>query len=431
MHRIIAALVAATACAPVAQAQITPSSTAQAQREAAGGVAGETLTLDRAVALAIAAAPGLEAASAGIRSAEALRRAAGLRPNPSASFETENILGSGPFSGVGAAETTAGLSVPLERGGKRMARVGLADAQTSQARLDAVIATADLRLRVTQAYIQAAAADRRIAVAREQRDIAGEGLRAATARVRAGRASPLEAQRADLLRINAVTALGQAERAATLARANLGRLIGRVPGLLDSGWLDRVTPPGPQLAASADATLALAQAQAEVTTAEARLRLARSQRVPDLTLSAAARRLEVTNDVAAVFGVSIPLPVFNGGRANLDAARAQQDQAMALRRAAMLDAEQAIGAAETDVANAAANARAATGPALAAAQEAARIARIGYREGKFGQLDLLEAERTLAQTRASAIDALAAYHDAKARLERLTARASTNPEDRP
>ena len=55
------------------------------------------------------------------------------------------------------------------------------------------------------------------------------------------------------------------------------------------------------------------------------------------------------------------------------------------------------------------------------AGEAARIARIGYREGKFGQLDLLDAERTLAETKLAAIDALAAYHNAKARLERLTA----------
>jgi len=55
--------------------------------------------------------------------------------------------------------------------------------------------------------------------------------------------------------------------------------------------------------------------------------------------------------------------------------------------------------------------------------EAARIARIGYREGKFGQLDLLDAERTLLDTRTAAIDALAAYHDARARLERLTAEA--------
>src|SRR3546814_9424389 len=65
----------------------------------------------------------------------------------------------------------------------------------------------------------------------------------------------------------------------------------------------------------------------------------------------------------------------------------------------------------------------ATGPALAAAAETARIARIGYREGKFGQLDLLDAERTLAETRLAAIDALLSYHLAQAQLERLTMRA--------
>ncbi|AOF98673.1 outer membrane efflux family protein (plasmid) [Blastomonas sp. RAC04] len=423
MHRIVAAMLAATFCASVAQAQTSPPSTFQ--------IANEPLTLDKAIELATGAAPGLEAASAGIRAAEAQRRVAGLRPNPSVAVETENILGSGQFNGVASAETTAGLSMPLELGGKRRARIGLAEAQTNQARLANTVALADLRLRVTQAYIEATAADRRLAVTMEQRDIALESLRVANARVRAGRASPLEEQRADVVRINAETALGQAERMAALAQANLGRLIGMVPGALDRAWLDTIQAFGPQLTDGADGTLALALAEAEVSTANAQVGLARSQRVPDLTLSASARRLEASNDVAAVFGVSIPLPVFNSGRANLDVARAQQDQTLALRRVALLDAQAAIASAQTEVANAAANARAAAGPALAAAQEAARIARIGYREGKFGQLDLLEAERTLAQTKASAIDALVAYHDAQARLERLTARAPSNPEDRP
>ncbi|MGQ3178340.1 MAG: TolC family protein, partial [Blastomonas fulva] len=35
--------------------------------------------------------------------------------------------------------------------------------------------------------------------------------------------------------------------------------------------------------------------------------------------------------------------------------------------------------------------------------------------------DLLDAERTLAETRVAAIDALANYQNARARLERLTA----------
>ncbi|MCH4554420.1 hypothetical protein MKW35_17500, partial [Aestuariibaculum sp. L182] len=77
-----------------------------------------------------------------------------------------------------------------------------------------------------------------------------------------------------------------------------------------------------------------------------------------------------------------------------------------------LDIEQAITDAQAQAANAATTARAASGPALAAAQEAARIARIGYREGKFGQLELLDAERTLAETRVAAIDALANYQNA-------------------
>jgi cobalt-zinc-cadmium efflux system outer membrane protein len=99
------------------------------------------------------------------------------------------------------------------------------------------------------------------------------------------------------------------------------------------------------------------------------------------------------------------------------------DQADAQRRVTALDIEQAITDAQAQAANAATTARAASGPALAAAQEAARIARIGYREGKFGQLELLDAERTLADTRVAAIDALANYQNARAQVERLTARA--------
>jgi cobalt-zinc-cadmium efflux system outer membrane protein len=405
MHRVLAALLVMPLCAPAALAQ--PAATASA---------GEPLTLLRALELAGATSPNIEAASSGVRAAEAQRRVAGLRPNPELNVDAENVIGTGPYKGLSGAETTVGVSLPLELGGKRFARVGVAQAQITRARLDVIVANADIRLRVTQAFIEAAASERRARNAREQVEIAQEALRAARVRVQAGRASPLEEQRAEVARINAGGAAERANRAVTVARSNLGRLIGQDPETLEPNWLDQRTGPGPRQAADANGTLALAVAQADVTTANAQLRLARAQRVPDLRVMAGARRLEETNDVAAVFGVSIPIPLFNNGRAGVDLARAQQTQAEALRLAAVLEAQQAIASAEADVANAEITARNATGPALAAASEAARIARIGYREGKFGQLDLLEAERTLAETRAAAIDALAAYHDAEARL---------------
>ncbi|MBD8698495.1 MULTISPECIES: TolC family protein [unclassified Sphingomonas] len=421
MHRFIAALLAVASCAScasIAQAQSAdPTSTSP------------PLTLDQALSLAGATAPSLEAATAGVRAAEAGRTVAGYRPNPSIVAETENIAGSGQYRGLRSAETTAGLALPIELGGKRSARIAVADAIGNRARIGTALAAADLRLAITQLYIEATAAERRLVTAREQAGIAREASRAAGVRVQAGRASPLEQQRADVLRINADTALERAERLAEVARSNLARRISQpLTGPLDLAWFNRVEGFGPARPSETAGTLALAATRADVTTAEAQVRLARSQRIPDVTLSASARRLEATNDVAAVFGVSIPFPLFNNGKAAVAQARAQTDQAQALRRVAELDTAQDIASAQANVANAATTARNASGPALASASEAARIARIGYREGKFGQLDLLDAERTLSETRTAAIDALATYHDAKARLERLVA-AAPSPEE--
>ncbi|WP_404710456.1 TolC family protein [Sphingomonas sp. MMS24-J13] len=418
MHRILAAVLAASACASSLQAQINPPSPAD-----------PVLTLDAALAAAGATSPAVEAARSGVTAAQAQRTIAGLRPNPSLDAMSENIAGTGVYNGLRSTETTVGLSIPLELGNKRGARVAVANAQLDRATLYAAMTQADLRLRVTQAYNDAAAAERRLVNAREQVAIADEVLRGARVRVSAGRASPLEEQRADIARLNAQGAAERAERSASVAMANLVRLIGRGATRLDAAWFTRIENMGPRRRLAAQDTLAGAAAQADLTTATAQVRLARSQRVPTVTVGVAARRLEASNDMAGVFSLSVPLPLFNDGRAAVDLASAQRQQADAQRRMALLDVEQAIASATAEAENAATTARNATGPTLAAAREAARIARIGYREGKFGQLDLLEAERTLAETHAAAIDALATYHDAQARLERLTAEAATDARD--
>ncbi|MGZ0073965.1 MULTISPECIES: TolC family protein [Sphingomonadales] len=403
---------------------IFPASDAMAQTAAQSSQpAPEPIfTLERALSLGGAVSPSREAGAAGVQAATAGRAVAALRPNPEIVVETENVTGSGDYRGFRSAETTAGVALPIELGGKRSARMAVADAQIDSARISATVAIADLTLTITQAYIEAAASERRLIVAREQAVLAAEGARAARVRVTAGAASPIEQQRAEVLRINAETAVERAARTAEVARGNLARLIGQpVTGLLDTTWFERIGGYGPTQPVTAEGTLALAAAAADARTAKAQVQLARSQRVPDVTVSASARRLEATNDVAAVFGVSVPIPLFNNGRAAVAQATAQATQAEALRRLALIEAERGIASAQAELANAATTARTAGGPALTAAAEAARIARIGYAAGKFSQLDLLEAERTLRETRAAAIDALAAYRDAEARLARLTA----------
>ncbi|MGZ2967892.1 TolC family protein, partial [Pseudomonas aeruginosa] len=85
---------------------------------------------------------------------------------------------------------------------------------------------------------------------------------------------------------------------------------------LDQSWFDRVDGYGPARL-DADSNLAIAIARADEKAAEAQLRLARSQRLPDVTLSAGVRRLPINNDMAAVFGVSVPLPFFNSGASSV------------------------------------------------------------------------------------------------------------------
>lgn len=416
MKTMCAAVLAAASCAGVAQAQTTAV-------PARAGTAREPLTLDEALRRAGAASPAIEAATLGIEAAEAGRAVAALRPNPTLHAETENVIGTGPYKGFDGAETTISFALPIELGGKRSARIGVAETQAARARIDSIAAMADLRLQVTQTYIEAVAAQRRLAIAEDQLRVTAENLRIARDRVMAGANSPIDEQRAALL---AARAEAEAERARQTVESTwlaLAQYVGAsAPLPLDQRWFDGV--PQTPTPVDVERTLALATATADVATADAQLRLARSQRVPDLTVSAGTRRLQATGDQAMVFGVSVPLPLFNNGRAVIGQAAALRNQSEAKRRLARFEAVQAIAAVRADRDRAAASVRA-SGPALAAAREAARIARIGYGEGKFDQLVLLDAEQALLDTRTAAIDARAQYHDAEARLARLTTPAPT------
>lgn len=413
MKRLIAAVLAAPLCVVAAQAQTSPS------------VPGDDMfTLDEALSEAGRRSPVPVAAEAGRLSADAGRAVAGLRPNPSASIDTENALGTGPYRGFDESDTTLAFALPVELGGKRSARIAVADARLRRADVEVASAAADLRLAVTEAYIASIAADRRAQVAENRLAVATENLRVANDRVLVGANSPIDAQRALLEEVKARTEADTARRAASAARAMLRRYAGdRVLGTLDTTWFDRAATGayGPAAPAGAEGTLTHTAAATDTAAAEAGLRLARSQRVPDLTLTAGTRRLEASNDQAMVFGISIPLPIFNDGRAAVTQAARERDHAEARQRVALFEADRTIAAAEAE------RDRAATlvwgsNPALAAAGEAARIARIGYAEGKFDQIILLDAERTLLDTQRATIDARADYHNAVARLARLTTR---------
>src|SRR5690554_1075411 len=83
------------------------------------------LTFNDAVARVLDADPRVSLLRARLEEAAGLAEQAALRPNPALEAEVENILGTGPFDGLDAAETTVIYAQELETGGQRRLRTAV------------------------------------------------------------------------------------------------------------------------------------------------------------------------------------------------------------------------------------------------------------------------------------------------------------------
>ena len=138
-----------------------------------------------------------------------------------------------------------------------------------------------------------------------------------------------------------------------------------------------------------------------------------------MTISLGVRNDQASDDTAFVGGFSIPLPISDRNQGEIAAARAALRQASYQRLAARNKAlatlamlYQGLEAADVEV-------QTLKKQILPAAMQAFEAVDLGYRAGKFGFLEVLDAQRTLFQVRGQYIDALSNYHKARVEVERL------------
>lgn len=382
------------------------------------------LTLEDAIARALEADPGLQAASAGVDAAHGGLRQARARPNPELSAEVENFNGERELRGFGGAETTFSLSQEIELGGRRSARVQLADRELHGAELERVARGLDRIRDVQIAYFNALAAEELVIIARERLETA-QALSASVGRRVAAARDPLMAgARAEAGLAEARIALRRAQAEAATARATLASLLGG-----DTGFA--LIPADFALARAvehahddpSDSTPDLARLAAARDRANAAVRVERSLAWQNPTLSFGYRQFAADdNEGALVAGVSIPLGVFDRNQGSVSRARAEQRRAEldleAGRRALMREHASLERAIATDAAAISAT----EDEVIPQAERALALAQDGYDRGAFSYLDVLEAQRSLSDARQSRVDALRTYHNNEAALDRLTAR---------
>ena len=381
------------------------------------------LTLRNALSLALMNNPDLAGFALEIRSREARNLQASLLPNPEFDLEVENFGGSDEKSNLHGAETTVWLSQLVELGGKRSKRTQVALFETGLAQWDYEAKRLDIFTETTYAFIDTVAAQDRLQLAEETFNLSEQVLETVAERVRAGKVSPLEETKASVSHTTSKIELDTARRNLKIVRKRLASLWGSAAPDFEKAVGDLYThtelPPEKSVIMLLDQSPEMARWDTELEQKRAALELEKSRRIPDVTLSGGARRFEETDDHAFVFAASIPLPIIDRNQGNILDAQSRLAKAEQRRRATELAVRTTLDESYEDLSRAYVEALLLKDEVLPAAESAFNAARKGYQEGKFGFLEVLDAQRTLFGAKRQYVEASAEHQKLRATVERL------------
>ncbi|ALJ08345.1 MULTISPECIES: TolC family protein [unclassified Brevundimonas] len=360
-------------------------------------------------------------AGALVDAAEARARQARVRPNPTLALDAENAFGSGPFSGYDNAETTLSVTQDLELWGRRTARINAARADAGTASLRRDLAVVDAAGRLALVYADAEAAERRATLAEENLSLTLADARAALVLVEEGREPLLRGIQGESEAAAARAGLDEAiaERDAAFARLTAVAMLIEPVTTIEASLLDQA--PAAALAPT-DQTPSVRVAEAERSAAESRIAVERTRSRPDVSASVGLRRYEAEDATALTFGLSLPLPLFDRNRGNIEAAQADFRAADARLMTARQEAQADRAAAQARLRASVSRVNAADA-GVRSAEEAYRLSRIGFEAGRISQLELRATRTALVNARTAAVDARLARVRAEIDLARQDGRA--------
>ena len=322
--------------------------------------------------------------------------------------------------------STITVDFPIELGGKRAARLNAAGLAHELAQAELSSVRAGLRADVVRAFFGVLVAQERLALTANSAELAVRGADAIGKRVAAGKASPVDEIRARVDQANAQLEAIEARAEQQSARQTLAALWGdpelrfsAVQG--DIEWIP-ARAPASELAMELDASPGLLMSRIEVDRRRALVAVERSKGVPDLSLSLGAKRETEFGRTQAIVGISIPLPFFDRNQGAIDEASSRAEKASDHHQAARIRVLTELQQASNQLDLAGASARTLKSTVLPAAQQAYDAATIGFAAGKFGFLDIIDAQRSLLQARARYLTALSTSHQAATAIDRLLGR---------
>lgn len=379
------------------------------------------LTLEEARQRALASGPELRLLQTEVDAARGARRTLIAWANPAVEVEVEGF--GGDLDRWNDAETTWRVSQSLGNPGAWLARRRLGAAAVEAARQELRAGRLDLLAEVERRYGSALAAAEAVRIAVEAEAIADTLVLAVEALVESGEVSPIELERVRVERERAAARRAIARATQQRAHLALAALWGdatagfeRVDGSLHAPlpWasLERWRPRAPAQPDQQRLAAGVARARAESD-------LASSLWIPSLETEAGLRRVHASGERSWTAALGVTVPLFDQGQGERGEARARLRASEIELRAGEARALSDRDAIWSDLQAADDALRGMRDAALPAARAALEAMQEGYRRGKFGLVDLLDARRAWLETSEQTLAAGLDRWMARVELERL------------
>jgi len=365
------------------------------------------LTLEEAIRLAVARNPSLAAVKNEIEALEGDSVAAGQRLNPAVSLEEEDFpIRAHPGRFFGTQEITLRFDYEIERGGRRQLRTKTAQQAVKAQQLTFEDQVRRIELEVKRAFSRIVLAKSNLETSRSILDQAERLIDLNRVRLQQGDISALDLNRIEVEKLRFQDDVFQADLMLRNSRSSLLALL-NAPDLSQDVDVVGTLPLNDQIAEAGLPPRAplddlyrialqkrpdIASALQQKARADTETRLQRALRSPNLTVGGGYKRNTVDNSL--VFGVTLPLQIFNRNEGGILRADAEQKRSAnleaALQKHIQLEVQQAYNAVEINRQRVSYIRT----QHLGKAEEMSRVTLTSYNLGGATLMDYLDAQRT-------------------------------------
>jgi cobalt-zinc-cadmium efflux system outer membrane protein len=380
------------------------------------------ITLRHALSLALMRSPALAGAAWEVRAREANTLQTQLPQNPTAGIEVGGLATSALLPQVGSTEA---VSQTFELGGKRARKTKVAALETDLAGWDYETKRLDVLTEATKFFVEVLEAQEQIALREEQVRRTEQILAGAMRKTRTKKTASPDIIKAGLHLSNAKIQREQAQDKLDAARRRLAATWGQKdPGFkkVDGVFTDvSPVPSFEELSELISRNPDVARWKKETEQRRAALELEKSKILPDVTLTGGAQQLDDGHGSGsgAIFGVSVPLPIFDRNQGNALAAQYRLQKVGAESSDAALKANTALSNAYQALVSSYREATGLKTDILPAHERFFNVYNQIFIKKGEGLGEVLDTSQALFEARAKYIETLAAYYKSKADVERL------------